>query len=118
MNRSASDIVTTSGHTVLAGADSSAYQSLRQRPVTRAERYALGKSRRKRVSRRSLADWTPPSDRPDPIQLIKVSHEGRVERLVPVRVGRMIASPYGFLRGTAVVMAEDVARLPSTGITP
>jgi uncharacterized protein (DUF2252 family) len=30
----------------------------------------------------------------------------------------MIASPYGFLRGTAVVMAEDVARLPATGITP
>ena len=47
-----------------------------------------------------------------------VSHQGRADRLVPVRVGRMIASPYGFLRGTAVVMAEDVARLPSTGITP
>ena len=46
-----------------------------------------------------------------------VSHQGRADRLVPVRVGRMIASPYGFLRGTAVVMAEDVARLPSTGIT-
>ena len=38
--------------------------------------------------------------------------------MIPVRVGRMVASPYGFLRGTAVVMAEDVARLPSTGITP
>ena len=33
-----------SGHTVLAEADGGAYQSLRQRPVTRAERYALGKS--------------------------------------------------------------------------
>jgi len=70
------------------------------------------------VPRRSLADWTPPSDRPDPIQLIMISHQGRVDRLIPIRVGRMIASPYGFLRGTAVVMAEDVARLPSTGITP
>ena len=107
-----------SGHTVLAEADGGAYQSLRQRPVTRAERYALGKSLRKRVPRRSLADWEPPSDRPDPIQQIMVSHQGRADRLVPVRVGRMIASPYGFLRGTAVVMAEDVARLPSTGITP
>ena len=58
------------GHTVLAEADGSAYQSLRQRPVTRAERYALGKSLRKRVPRGSMADWTPPSDRPDPIQLI------------------------------------------------
>jgi hypothetical protein len=108
----------TSGHTVLAEAEGGAYQSLRQRPVTRAERYALGKSLRKRVPRRSLADWTPPSDRPDPIQQIMVSHQGRADRLIPVRVGRMIASPYGFLRGTAVVMAEDVARLPSTGITP
>lgn len=46
------------------------------------------------------------------------SHEGRVEQLIPVRVGRMIASPYGFLRGTAAVMAEDFARLPTIGITP
>jgi hypothetical protein len=30
----------------------------------------------------------------------------------------MVESPYGFLRGTAVVMAEDVAHLPATGITP
>src|ERR1700754_430418 len=108
----------TSGHTVLAGADSSAYRSLRQRPVTRAERYALGKSLRKRVPRKSLADWTAPYDRPDPVELINVSHQGRVDRLIPIRVGRMIDSPYGFLRGTAVVMAEDVARLPATGITP
>ncbi|MET0899921.1 MAG: DUF2252 domain-containing protein [Mycobacterium sp.] len=108
----------TRDHTVLAEADGSAYQSLRQRPVTRAERYALGKSLRKRVPRRTLADWEPPADRPDPIQQILLSHQGRAERLIPVRVGRMIASPYGFLRGTAVVMAEDVAHLPATGITP
>ena len=86
--------------------------------MTRAERYALGRSLRAAVPRRSLADWEPPADRPDPIQLIEVSHQGRLERLIPVRVGRMAASPYGFLRGTAVVMADDVARLPSTGITP
>src|SRR3954468_5737253 len=105
-------------HTVLADADSTAYRSLRQRPVTRAERYALGKSLRKRVPRRSLGDWTAPPDRPDPVDLINLSHQGRLDRLVPIRVGRMIASPYGFLRGTAVVMAEDVAHLPATGITP
>lgn len=106
------------GHTVLAEADGATYRSLRQRPVTRAERYALGKSLRKRVPRSSLADWTPPSNRPDPVDLINASHEGRVDRLIPIRVGRMVDSPYGFLRGTAVVMADDVARLPSTGITP
>ncbi len=50
--------------------------------------------------------------------MINVSHHGRLDRLIPIRVGRMIDSPYGFLRGTAVVMAEDVAHLPATGITP
>jgi len=108
----------TSGHVVLAEVDGGSYRSLRQRPVTRAERYALGKSLRKRVPRSSLANWTAPSDRPDPVDLINASHRGRVDRLIPIRVGRMIDSPYGFLRGSAVVMAEDVARLPSTGITP
>ena len=105
-------------HTVLAEADGAAYRSLLQRPVTRAERYALGKALRKKVPRRTLADWTPPADRPDPVDLIIANHHGRVERLVPIRVGRMVASPYGFLRGSAVVMAEDVAHLPATGITP
>ncbi len=105
-------------HTVLAEADAAAYHSLRQRPVTRAERYALGKSLRQRVPRKALADWTPQADRPDPIRLIEASHRGRLEWLIPIRVGRMIASPYGFLRGTAVVMADDVARLPATGIMP
>ena len=108
----------SNGHTVLADADGTAYSSLRQRPVDRAARYALGKSLRKRVPRRALADWAPPATRPDPVQLIMDNHEGRVAELIPVRVGRMIASPYGFLRGTAVVMAEDVAHLPATGITP
>jgi uncharacterized protein (DUF2252 family) len=106
------------GHIVLADADGAPYSSLRQRPVERAERYALGKALRGRVPRSSLAGWSAPADRPDPVEQIKESHKGRIDRLVPVRVGRMIASPYGFLRGTAVVMAEDVARLPATGIRP
>lgn len=105
-------------HPVLAETDGTAYRSLRHRPVTRAERYALGKSLRKRVPRKSLGDWTAPSNRPDPVDLINTSHQGRVARLIPIRVGRMLDSPYGFLRGSAVVMAEDVAQLPATGITP
>jgi uncharacterized protein (DUF2252 family) len=78
----------------------------------------MGKALRDRVPRRSLGEWAPPADRPDPVQLIKESHEGRLDWLIPLRVGRMTATPYGFLRGTAVVMAEDVAQLPATGITP
>ena len=57
--------------------------------------------------------WQPADDRPDPIDLIKKSHEGRLPELIAVRVARMVSSPYGFLRGTAIVMAADVARLPA-----
>ena len=106
------------GHTVLATADSQAFTSLRRRPSSREERYALGRALRKTVPRKSLGRWRPADDRPDPIELIIGSHRGRVEHLVPVRVARMVTSPYSFLRGTAVVMAYDVAGLPSTGITP
>ncbi|WP_165067318.1 DUF2252 domain-containing protein [Marisediminicola senii] len=102
-------------HRSLSGDD---YASLRRRPTPRTERYALGKAMRKDVPRSSLGDWTAPDNRPDPIDLINSSHEGRLERLVPLRVGRMAASPYGFLRGTAIVMASDFSALPATGITP
>lgn len=106
------------GHVVLADADGQQFTSLRRRPTTRAERYAIGRGLRTAVPRSSLGEWAPAVGRPDPITLVIESHEGRVERLIPVRVGRMVASPYGFLRGTAIVMADDVAHLPATGITP
>jgi uncharacterized protein (DUF2252 family) len=105
-------------HQVLATADSEAYRSLRRRPTSRQERYAMGRRLRQDVPRKSLGEWVPPRGRPDPVQLIMDSHEGRLEWLIPVRVARMVSSPYGFLRGTAIVMAEDVAGLPATGITP
>jgi uncharacterized protein (DUF2252 family) len=111
-------IVSRRGHTVLASADSEVFASLRKRPSSREERYAIGKRLRKRVPRKSLGVWTPPPTRPDPVELIKESHRGRLEWLIPVRVGRMIGSPYGFLRGSAIVMADDVAGLPATGISP
>jgi uncharacterized protein (DUF2252 family) len=78
----------------------------------------MGKELRRQVPRSSLGDWSAPADRPNPVGLITESHRGRLGWLIPVRVGRMAASPYGFMRGAAIVMAEDVARLPSTGITP
>ncbi len=108
----------SNGHVVLAAADSAPYTSLRSRPIPRAQRFALGRSLRKQVPRSRLADWEPPATRRDPVEQLRENHAGRIEWLVPVRVGRMIASPYGFLRGSATVMGADVARLPSTGITP
>ncbi len=105
-------------HVVLASADNEAFTSLRRRSTSRLDRYQLGRQLRQQVPRRSLGDWSVQVDRPDPVELIIESHQGRLEWLIPCRVGRMTASPYGFLRGSAIVMAEDVARLPSTGITP
>jgi uncharacterized protein (DUF2252 family) len=86
--------------------------------MPREERYALGRALRQRVPRSSLGRWEPPGNRVDPVQQIIASHEGRMQRLIPVRVGRMMASPYAFLRGAAGIMAEDFAHLPYTGISP
>ncbi|MDN5763787.1 MAG: DUF2252 domain-containing protein [Microlunatus sp.] len=106
------------GHIVLAAADSAAFGSLRRRPTSRKERYAMGKALRQKVPRSALGTWQVRSDRPDPVELVQQSHEGRIEGLIPVRVARMVGSPYGFLRGSAIVMAHDVASLPATGIYP
>jgi hypothetical protein len=106
------------GHVVLASADSEAFTSLRRRSTSRLDRYRMGRDLRRQIPRRALGEWMVPVNRPDPVQLIIESHRGRLDWLIPVRVGRMAATPYGFLRGAAIVMAEDNARLPSTGITP
>ena len=105
-------------HVVLALADSRGFVSLRQPATPRQERYTIGRSLRKRTPRSALGIWSVPSDRTDPVQQIIATHEGRLDRLIPVRIGRMITSPYAFLRGAAAIMAEDFAHLPSTGITP
>jgi uncharacterized protein (DUF2252 family) len=85
---------------------------------TQDERYAAGRALRDRVPRGRLGRWRPAADRPDPVDLIEEAHEGRLQRLIPLRVGRMVASPYAFLRGTAALMAEDFAGLPRTGVEP
>ncbi|MGJ7439981.1 DUF2252 domain-containing protein [Aquipuribacter sp. MA13-6] len=103
---------------VHADAPAQPYLTLRDRPTPRAERLAMGKALRGTVKRSALGDWEATAGRFDPVDLVQRSHVGREEWLVPVRVGRMIASPYGFLRGSAVVMAADCAGLPATGITP
>jgi uncharacterized protein (DUF2252 family) len=113
-----SDTERPGGHPVLDMTDSAPYVSLRGRPIPREQRRYLGKALRRDTPRSALGDWEPPADRRDVIEQLHEIHRGRVDRLVPVRVGRMAASPYGFLRGAAGIMAEDLAALPATGITP
>src|SRR6476620_7939453 len=109
---------TSRGHTVLASADGAAFASLRHAATPRTERYELGRQLRRRVPRRTLADWSEECRVTDPVQEVIAGNAGRVEALVPVRVGRMVATPFTFLRGAAAIMAADFARLPATGITP
>ena len=103
---------------MLASTDGAAFASLRHPATPRVERYELGRQLRQRVPRASLADWAEDGRGADPVQQVIASNEGRVERLIPVRIGRMIASPFSFLRGAAAIMAADFAPLPATGITP
>jgi uncharacterized protein (DUF2252 family) len=105
-------------HTVLASTDSAGFASLRHAATPRAERYAIGRGLRGQVPRSALATWDGGDRGGDPVQQVIAANEGRVERLVPVRIGRMVASPFAFLRGAAAVMAADFSRLPATGITP
>ena len=76
---------------------------------------ALGRSKRKVVPRAQHATWSPAADRPDPVETIRSSNEGRLADLVPIRIGRMLASPFAFLRGSAAVMAADLATTPNMG---
>lgn len=105
-------------HVVLASADGEGFASLRRTATPRQERYALGRELRQRVPRPALGEWSLTGGRRDPVQQIAEAHRGRLEGLIPVRIERMVASPYAFLRGSAGIMAEDFAGLPSTGINP
>jgi uncharacterized protein (DUF2252 family) len=81
-----------------------------------AERREAGRALRKRVPRRSHAEWSPAADRPDPISLLEEQNQTRLQYLIPLRFERMSASAFTFLRGTAIVMAADLAPTPVTGI--
>src|SRR5579884_265479 len=75
-----------------------------------------GRELRAAAPRRSHAAWSPAGDRPDPISLLQQSDGQRLPHLVPVRYGRMIASPLAFLRGASAIMAHDLASTPTSGI--
>ena len=68
------------------------------------------------IPHRAHAAWKPDGDRPDPVDIIIKSHEGRLEELAPLRYGRMMISPFTFYRGTAGVMAYDLAKTPNSKV--
>lgn len=82
-----------------------------------AERARRGRSARKQVSRASHGRWTAARERPDPLEVLERQAADRVAGLLPIRYGRMAASPFAFLRGAAAVMAADLGGRPDTGLT-
>jgi uncharacterized protein (DUF2252 family) len=81
-----------------------------------AERSERGRSARVQVPRESHAMFERPPDRPDPLSLLSAQATTRLPDLVPVRWGRMAASPFAYYRGAALPMASDLATTPVTGL--
>ncbi|MEV5352215.1 DUF2252 domain-containing protein [Streptomyces sp. NPDC052693] len=75
-----------------------------------------GKALRERVPRSAHATFEPDPSRPDALSAVEESGRGRLPELTPLRVGRMAATPFTFLRGAAGLMAHDLARTPMTRI--
>src|SRR5215813_13421421 len=76
----------------------------------------LGRAARSETPRSSHALWEPPANRVDPVVILRKQARRRVPELVPIRHGRMLASPFAFFRGGAAIMAADLAGTPATGI--
>lgn len=84
--------------------------------ATLNERRAQGRASRAKTPRSSHAFWAEAPSRPDPLALLEAQAATRLKDLVPIRYARMRLSPFAFLRGSAVVMAHDLAHTPQTGI--
>jgi uncharacterized protein (DUF2252 family) len=102
-----SDTTTASATTALAS---------RHRHLTAAERVARGKAAREQAPREAHAAWAPSVDRPPPVELLEQQANGRIAELVPIRHGRMLASPFTFFRGAALIMSADLAATPRSGV--
>ncbi|MEU6137404.1 DUF2252 domain-containing protein [Nocardioides sp. NPDC047086] len=85
--------------------------------LTLAERASVGRAARAEVPRSVHGEWQPATDRADPVALLEEQAASRVPELVPLRYGRMLVSPFTFYRGSAYLMAADLARVPRTDLT-
>jgi len=88
----------------------------RQSLAARRRVFEQGRAFRKKVPRSSHAAWKPPANRPDPVALMLQTGRHRLARLLPLRYGRMSQSAFAFMRGSAALMAADLAATPVSGI--
>ena len=90
-------------------------KAVRPHPTPR-ERAEAGWAARKRLPLSRHAELAPDGGRPDPVDVLIAQEQDRLPDLIPIRHGRMLASPLAFLRGSAAVMAADLGRAPSSGL--
>lgn len=81
-----------------------------------AEHQAIGKTARKRFPRSQQSVIEFPETRPDPVGILVGQSTSRVPELVPIRYGRMSASPFTFYRGAAAIMAADLGKSAHSGL--
>jgi uncharacterized protein (DUF2252 family) len=79
-------------------------------------RRKAGRALREKIPRASHAELHVARTGRDVIAMLEASNRGRVASLVPVRYGRMLQSPFAFLRGAASIMAYDLAKTPVSRI--
>src|SRR5262245_49826010 len=80
------------------------------------ERMAAGKALRRKVPHERHAEFRPARNRRDPVDILLAQAKTRLPFLIPIRHARMLTSPFAFLRGSAAVMAADLAKTPTTGL--
>ena len=76
------------------------------------ERYAAGKALRRKFPRILQGEYKPAAGRADPVSILIKQGKTRLPELVPVRYARMLTSSFAFLRGSAAIMAADLAAGP------
>jgi uncharacterized protein (DUF2252 family) len=81
------------------------------------DRRAIGRTARAGMPRRELGSWDPAARGHDALATVLAQNAARAPDLVPVRHGRMAASPWTYFRGAAAVMAADLASRPHSGLT-
>jgi len=90
--------------------------SLQTKQPSIERRISAGKALREKFPRSALGDFKPSANRIDPVSILEEQSRTRLLELVPIRYARMLTSPFAFLRGSAAVMAHDMASDPA--VTP
>ena len=84
-------------------------------PLSPERSHAVGRAARVHVPRSRQHEWRRP-DGGTALHRLRAQEPIRAPELLPLRYGRMIASPWTYFRGAAAVMAADLPGCPHTGL--